>query len=70
MTVEQSQIAGLKRRVDVLEAENDSLRNAVGFTVRTLDLHKDPTANPLEKIVDRERAEKMLRDVAAKYPTA
>jgi hypothetical protein len=44
-----------------IKAENERFREAVAFTVRTLDLHQDPAANPLAKAADRARAEQMLR---------
>lgn len=55
------QNAGLRKRIDVLEAENRRMREAVLFTVRTLDLCRDPQANTLAKMCDRHRAEEMLR---------
>ena len=57
-----AQVAGLRRRVEILEAENALLRDAVAFTVRTLDLYNDPTANPLAKVCDKATAEKKLRE--------
>jgi hypothetical protein len=61
----KGQVTGLKRRVSILEAENGKYREAIEYTVRTLDLHKDPTANPLAKMCDRATAEAKLRDAIA-----
>jgi len=60
-------LEGLRRRVALLEADNKRLHEAVGFAVRTLDLHKDPEANPLAKAADALRAEQLLRAAATTY---
>jgi hypothetical protein len=56
------QIIGLQRRIAVLEKANKQLRDAVELTVRTMDLHKDPEANPLAKMIGRSRSEAALRE--------
>lgn len=53
----------LRGQVEELQAENNRLKSAVAFTVRTMDLTRDPQANPLAKACDQQRAEKMLRDL-------
>lgn len=60
MTGSIDQAAQLRRRIAVLEADNQRLREAAEFAVRTLDLCRSP-ANPLAKAADSARAEKMLR---------
>lgn len=60
-----AQVTGLKRRIAILEAHNAKLVAAVQFTNKTLALCRDPNENPLAKMIDRQRAEDMLRDAAA-----
>jgi hypothetical protein len=60
-------LESLRRRVALLETDNKRLHEAVGFAVRTLDLHRDPNANPLAKAADAARAEQLLREAASTY---
>lgn len=56
------QITGLKRRTRLLEEQNKKMTEAIRFTLKTIAFCKDKTANPLAKMIDRERAEKMLAE--------
>lgn len=58
----EKQKEGLKRVIARLEAHNKKMIAAIQFTNQTLELCRDPQANPLAKIIDRTRAEDMLKD--------
>lgn len=59
---------GLRRIIARLEKHNKKLIAAIEFTNKTLALCRDPAANPLEKMIDRDIAERMLREAIKPDP--